>query len=95
MEFKNVSQSSVFDKTQVDKVLWAEKAIDGDPYTFTRTGDGNHNYWEVVFHAERNISCFTIIAKKGSSLKKFFNYLFSLSEPKVQVNFSRTLSVCL
>lgn len=70
MEFKVVSQSSVFDKTQVAKDVWAEKAIDGNPFTYTTTGDGNNNYWKVVFHTKRNISCFTIIATKGASLRK-------------------------
>lgn len=70
LEFKVVSQSSVFDKTQVAKDVWAEKAIDGNPFTYTTTGDGNNNYWKVVFLTKRNISCFTIIATKGASLRK-------------------------
>lgn len=68
MKYKFVSQSSVYEKTQQHEDV-AAKAVDGDLLTHTQTaGQGrNNNNWTVVFYTERNISCFTIVVRKGTS----------------------------
>lgn len=72
MKYKFVSQSSVYEKTQQHEDV-AAKAVDGDLFTSTQTGDGSNNYWKVVFHTKRNISCFRIVVRDGAS---FYNNLF-------------------
>ncbi|XP_062576981.1 receptor-type tyrosine-protein phosphatase T-like [Saccostrea cucullata] len=63
LQYKAVSQSSVPGKTGYSAD--ASLAVDGDPYTFTLTGDGVNNYWKITFDSERTFSCFTIIIRSG------------------------------
>lgn len=107
MKYKFVSQSSVYEKTQQHEDV-AAKAVDGDLFTHTQTaGHGSNNNWTVVFYTERNISCFTIVVREGTSFfgMNYNFFLLAYLKPKIQKSFydhllflirrlSVSLSVC-
>ena len=55
----------MYGKTQATPEISAASAVDGDENTFTQTEAGDSEYWKIVFPHKKNISCFSIILRKG------------------------------